>query len=123
METPTPQDSTIQAEYADGFILDETTLKDTSLYKDGANSFYDVLNKLPEAEHGKMVRFSVFWKNERHDVDWTTLPDNARPIRFRHGFSSLNVGTGETKSGWTGVDFGYQFTDEEGNHQEVRELR
>lgn len=117
-----PLDTSVQAEYEDGFILDETQNKDVSLFDGTHNTFYDILNKLPEAEHGKMVRFSVFWKDKRYDVNWKDLPDNARPIRFRHGYHHWHPdGTEET--GWSGVDFGYQATVDGKNVQEVQELR
>ena len=120
-----PLDTSIQAEYEDGFVLDETELEDVNPYTSEGNTFTAILKKHPEADHGRMVRFSCFWKDRRYDVDWTTLPDNARPIRFRHGFSTIDQATGDVlASGWTGMDFGYQFNDEDGaNQQEVLELR
>jgi len=116
-----PQDTSVQAEYADGYIHDETTLNDVSPYVEFKNIFDDILHKRPEAEHGPMVRFTAFYKNAKYDIDWTTLPDNARPIRFRDGASYLSGG--EEWSEWTGMRFGYQFNDETGkNIQEVQEL-
>lgn len=118
-----PIDSSVEAEYTDGFILGETAQSDVSLYEDGRNTFYDILEKRPEDDHGKMVRFSVYWKNNRYDIDWTNMPDNARPIRFRDGYHSRNMSTGDTETGWSGVRFGFQFNDESGkNHQEIQEL-
>jgi len=117
-----PLDTTVQAEYEDGFILDETELNDISPYNEGHNVLRAIIDKCPEEEHGRMVRFSGFWKNERHDVDWTSLPDNARPIRFRHGFITQSATGEELARGWSGMDFGYQYTDGE-NVQDVRELR
>ena len=122
--TKTPIDTSVEAEYEDGYVHSETELDDISPFEDGRNVFYDILEGRPEAEHGRMVRFSVYYQNQRYDVDWTQLPDNARPIRFRHGFSTLDVETGEViASGFTGVDFGFQWNDEHGqNHQEVLKL-
>lgn len=118
-----PYDSSIEAEYEDGYIHSETELDDISAFGEG-NVFTDILKKRLEAHHGRMVRFSVFWKNERYDVNWTELPDNARPIRFRHGYSMLNTATGEQISGFSGVDFGFQYNDSSGrNEQEIVELR
>lgn len=119
-----PLDTSCEAEYEDGYVHSETELDDVSQFEDGRNVFYDILERRPEADHGRMVRFSVFYKDQRYDVDWTTLPDNARPIRFRHGFSTMNAGTGEViASGFTGMGFGYQYNDETGaNHKEVIEL-
>lgn len=120
----TPLDTSVEAEYEDGYVHSETELDDLSPFENGRNVFFDILERKPEAEHGRMVRFSVFYQNQRYDVDWTTLPDNARPIRFRHAFSTMNMGTGEViASGFTGVDFGFQWNDEDGqNHQEILNL-
>lgn len=120
----TPLDTSVEAEYEDGYVHSETELDDISPFVEGKNIFYDILEKRPEAEHGRMVRFSLFYLNQRYDVDWTQLPESARPIRFRHGFHTVNLGTGETVDrGWSGVDFGYQWNDEDGsNHQEVINL-
>lgn len=114
-----PLDTTIRAEYEDGFILDETELGDANPYGEG-NTFTAVLNGQPEAEHGALVKFSAFWKNARYDVDWTQLPDNARPIRYRHGYI-VQMGPNAGESGWTGIDFGYQYNDEDGKNHEVKE--
>ena len=51
--------SHIEAEYKDGFVLSELDQDDKSIYEEGRNTFYDILNKLPEAEHGPMVRLSL----------------------------------------------------------------
>lgn len=119
----TPLDTSCEAEYEDGYVHSETELGDISPYEDGRNVFYDILERRPEGEHGRMVRFSVFYQDQRWDVDWTNLPENARPIRFRHGFSTLYVGTGEVDSGWTGMSFGFQYNDETGkNHTEIIDL-
>jgi hypothetical protein len=121
---PLPIDSSVEAEYADGYIHSETDLEDVSSFKLNANVFYDILNNLLEPEHGRLVRFSCFWKDQRYDIDWRDLPDNARPIRFRHGYSKMNMAGQILESGFSGVDFGYQWNDESGaNHQEVLELR
>lgn len=113
-----PVDTSVEAEYEDGFILSETEHQDVAQFGDG-NIFRDILLKRPELEHGRMVRFTVFYENARYDVDWTTVPDNARPIRFRHGFSTMDAATGEVlDSGWTGIDLGYQWNDEDGSNQQ-----
>jgi hypothetical protein len=118
-----PMDSSIEAEFEDGYILSETEVGDTNPYGEG-NTFTAILNRLAEADHGKMIRFSVFWKNQRYDIDWIQVPENARPIRFRHGYSTLHIATGDIESGFSGVDFGCQWNDESGrNQQEVIELR
>lgn len=117
-----PLDTSCQAVYADGYIHDETTLEDVSPFQENKNVFYDILEKRPEAEHGAMVEFSVFYNNQKHTVDWTQLPDNARPIRFRDGASTLDS-AGNVGFMWTGCRMGFQFNDESGkNIQDVREL-
>lgn len=119
-----PLDSSVQAEYEDGYILDETEAGDVNPFSGEGNTFTAILNKLPEADHGPMIRFSVFWKNQRYDIAWDQVPDSARPIRFRHGYSTMNVASGVVESGFSGVDFGVQWNDESGkNQQEVMELR
>jgi hypothetical protein len=116
-----PQDTSCRAEYSDGFILDETELSDTNPYGDG-NTLRAILNKSAEEDHGKMVTFSVFYKNTRYDIDWESLPANARPIRFRDGASYLGI-DGQESSEWTGMRFGFQYNDKDGkNVQQVEEL-
>ena len=118
-----PLDSTVEAEYEDGFVLSETDLEDINPYGEG-NTFTAILNRLPEQAHGKTVRFSCFWKDQRYDVDFAALPENARPIRFRHGYYTRSSDGSFEESGWSGVDFGYQANGSNGaNYQEVKELR
>lgn len=119
-----PLDTSCQAVYEDGYVLDETERDDVSSYVEGKNVFHDILNGLPEAEHGRMVEFSCFWKHTKYTIDWTALPDNARPIRFRHGFARMSVDGELQERGWSGVDFGAQWNDEDGrNQQHVEQLR
>lgn len=68
-----PHDTSVQAEYENGFILDETELNDVSPYNSQQNVFRAILDKSPEVINGKLVRFSVFWKDSRYDIDWTKL--------------------------------------------------
>lgn len=118
-----PLDTSCEAEYEDGYVHSETELDDISAFEDGKNVFYDILEKRLEPDHGRMVRFTVFYQNQRWDIDWTVLPDNARPIRFRHGFSTFNESGELVASGFSGMGFGYQWNDETGkNHQEIIEL-
>ena len=118
-----PLDASCQAEYEDGHILDETEHGDVSPYDPQYNILRAILNKDPEAEHGKMVRFSVFYKDRRYDVDWRGLPDNARPIRAKYMHFSKNMGTGEEKTWCSGLKFGYQYNLPDGtNVKEEQEL-
>jgi hypothetical protein len=118
-----PVDTSVQAEYLDGYVLDETEYDDVNPFGEG-NVFRAILDRTPEEEHGPMVRFSVFWDDQRFDIAWSELPDNARPIRFRHGYSTITAwGDAPIESGFSGVDFGYQYNDDTGrNVQEVINL-
>lgn len=117
-----PIDTSCQAEFEDGYILDETEHNDQPQFGEDGNIFRDILLKRAEPEHGRMVRFSCFWQDQRYDIDWTDLPDNARPIRFRKCYYSRST-DGAEEMGYYGVDFGYQYNDEDGkNQQEVLNL-
>jgi hypothetical protein len=118
-----PMDTSVEAEYEDGFVLSETEHDDVSPYTGVNNILNDILERRPEVEHGKMIRLSCFYRDMRYDVDWTTLPDNARPIRFRDGANHFDPATGDHWSEWVGCRFGYQYNDENGrNFKEVHEL-
>lgn len=126
-----PYDFSCEAEYADGFILSETNNEDQSAYDPieiidgvptGPNTFSDILKKHPEAEHGRMVRFSVFRDNRRYDVDWTNLPDNARPIRYRDRSSYLDALGNTGVTDWHGLRFGYQYTENGKSIKEIKEI-
>lgn len=120
--TKLPLDTSCQAEYEDGYIHDETQLDDVSQFVEGHNIFYDILHGLPEAEHGRMVRFSVFYKDQRHDINWADVPPGSRPIRFRDGMNT-RYPDGSMVYGFTAVRFGYQYTDKNNKNQQlIREL-
>lgn len=131
-----PIDTSCEAEYEDGFILSETEQNDQSAYipmeivimegkkiPSGPNTLNDILERRPEAVHGKMVRFAVFYNGARYDINWRDLPDNARPIRFRDRSSWIDDEGRTGVTDWHGCRFGYQYTDENGkNVQQVEEL-
>ena len=118
-----PYDSSIEAEYADGFILSEAEQNDVSAYSPGHNTFHDILNKLPEADHGKMVRFSVYHNGERHDVDWTQVPETARPHRLKYLERDHNLnGDFASEVRLMKTEFGYQHTTNGKNHKEFKDL-
>lgn len=120
MQLPIPIEGSCRAEYADGYIHDETALHDVGRFK---NVFNDILEGYPEEDHGKMIAFTVFYGDDAYRFDWTILPDNARPIRFKK--MEMDEKGGEIVAiRLMGVDIGYQFTDEKGeNIQDVMELR
>lgn len=108
----------VEAEYEDGYVHREDE-QDHSPYVQFKNIFDDILHKRPEPIHGKMVRFSLVLSEERHDVDWVGLPENARPVRFKHMEASFTPGGEVADKRIVGIDFGYQYTDGDGNHQEI----
>lgn len=144
--TKLPLDTSCRATYADGYVLDETELDDKwpeererevevldpttgeptgekKIEQYHINILAAIIEKLPEAEHGRMVLFSVFYRDARYDIDWSNMPDNARPIRFRDFKRSLNTATGEQKFWCDGCRMGYQYNDESGkNVKKVEEL-
>lgn len=127
-----PFDTSVEAEYEDGFVLSETEQNDRSAYiklelvdgvPTGPNTLNDIVNKRPEAKHGKMVRFSVFWKGERKDMMWAELPADARPIRLRDGTNVLDSNGQQTFGGFHACRWGFQYTDENGKNQQfIKEL-
>jgi hypothetical protein len=108
--------SYLEAVYEDGYIHSEKSLSDQSPYEADANVFSDILNKRPEADHGRLVELALFHDGSRYSVDWTKLPDNARPVRFKHMQAHFNQVTGPSEPELVGIDFGYQFTDNNGNN-------
>lgn len=114
-------DTYIEAEYESGFVLREDE-QDHSPYDPGKNIFHAILNGRPCEFHGKMIRFTLVTSEHTYDIDWTALPDNARPIRFKK-MERESVGGVWQEPRIVGIDFGYQYTDEHGkNVQEVINL-
>ena len=112
----------LEAEYESGYVHRETE-EDISPWKKDTNFFNDILEHRPEAVHGKMVRFALVGPEERTDIDWKTLPDNARPIYFRQmqHIKITDIEAGEATM--IGQTFGYQYNDAEGNnHKEIKEI-
>src|SRR4051812_17293379 len=100
-----PFDGSCQAEYADGYIHDETTCNDVSPYDPTRNILNDIIEKRPEAAHGRLVRFSCFYNNQRYDVAWDGLPENARPVRWKR-MEADSIGGEITEVRMTKVGFG-----------------
>ena len=116
-----PIDGSVEAIYEDGFVLDETEQNDIGIYTEG-NTLTDILSKIPEQTHGKMTAFSMYYKDNKYTVDWTTLPSNARPVRWKR-MEADQIGGNITEVRLVKVGFGYQFNNEKGeNVQEVQEL-
>lgn len=116
-----PIDGSVEAEYEDGYIHREDA-QDHSPFVSGKNIFDDILHRRPETGHGKMVRFTVFYKDHRYDINWTGLPDNARPIRYKN-MEMDKDGPEANIRRMVSIGFGYQYIDENGeNKQEIKEL-
>jgi hypothetical protein len=112
----------IQAEYEDGFILDETDCNDISPHDSKHNIFRDILKKWSEPEHGKMVRFTMFYNNKQYNINWVGLPDNARPVRYKN-IEQDSIGARIIETRLMKVGFGYQYTDKNGkNIEEIEEF-
>lgn len=106
----------IEAEYEDGYIHREDE-QDHSPYVAGKNIFSDILEQRPVPIHGRMVRFSLIKGIDQYNVDWLSVPDNARPIRFKHMEAVLRAEKITVEL--VGIDFGYQYTDENGKNQQT----
>lgn len=115
----------IEAEYTDGYVHREDE-QDHSPYVSGRNIFYDIVNQLPEPIHGPMVRFSLIDVDQRWDLDWTTLPENAIPIRVKYFSRDSIDGVWIEDARVVGIDFGYEYIEivdgEEHNVVEVVNL-
>lgn len=114
-------DYMLEAEYADGYVHRQDE-QDHSPYASGKNIFSDILYGRPVEPHGKMVRLSLVGPENTHNVDWSVLPDNARPIYLRHmSVDQVDGVLGQPHC--NKYEFGYQYNDEDGrNHKEVTEI-
>lgn len=111
----------IEAEYEDGYVHREDE-QDHSPFVSGKNIFDDILHNRPCSAHGQLIRFSLVTQEQRYDVDWKVLPENARPIRFKHMQATI-VGGIMGEPSLASVDFGYQYTNNDGeNVQEIVEV-
>lgn len=106
---------TLEARYADGYVHSELDHKDISPYLPGtANILNDILEKRPETTHGPLVRLTLLTPTGRHHIDWTKLPDNARPVRFIRFERDFRNGVWVGDARVIKVDFGYQYNDANG---------
>jgi len=115
----------LEAQYKDGYILSEKEQNDVSLFVEGKNTFYDILNKLPEVEHGLLVKLKLQLPNDKLEIDWTTVPDNSKPIRYKSYEQDTNVETGQVSPiRLMKIGFGYEYFDKKLNKnvQKVQEI-
>jgi hypothetical protein len=108
----------LQATYEDGYVLTEDET-DHSPFDSNKNIFHAILNSRPCGIHGKMTRLVLVCDVNTFVIDWTLLPDNARPIRFKN-MSRRFLGTMPIEEPQVNsTDFGFQYTSEDGNYQSV----
>jgi hypothetical protein len=111
----------IQAEYESGYCHTEDE-QDHSPFVRGKNILSDIIEKRPEAAHGKMVRFSLIGADARYDVDFRGLPASARPIYYRDMKATIDEYGNQTTECLKHY-FGYQYNDEQGkNIKEIQEI-
>jgi hypothetical protein len=125
----------LEAVFADGFKYLGNNA-DVSVVDPKRNVFFDIKEGL-HAQHGKLVKYTVhaLFKNAegnygRHDIDFSKLPDNAKPIWFikreaDFEFDESNGKIGKQLAPTRDIlyGFGYEFTDEKGELQkEIIEL-
>lgn len=111
----------LEAEYESGYVHREQP-EDHSPYVRGKNIFNDILEHRPEAVHGKMVRFALVGPEHTNTVDWTTLPDNARPI-YSRDMEQDSIGGEIIETRMMKQIFGYQYNNPDGkNVKEITEI-
>ena len=117
-------DTYLVATYEDGYTHDQRELNDTSLWEPKhRNTFYDIINGLPEPEHGPLQYLVLHTPKGVFTLDWQQLPPGAKPIFFKRMERDFNV------EGWTSeprvvaIDFGYEYVGEDGkNHKHVENI-
>lgn len=110
--------SYIEAEYENGYVHSDQ-FHDVSPFEHGRNIFFDILNKLPEQFHGPMVSWRLVTPEKTYTVNWREVPEGARPIRFKHMTHTWVNGESQGGPQVESIDFGFQWTDAEGKHEEV----
>lgn len=99
----------IEAEYDDGFILNQIKNEDKALFSKPGNTFTDILNFAPVKYHGKMIRFSLYHKGRRHDINWRMTPFGAKPFILKTMASSIGNPYLGTLGNLQKIEFGYEF--------------
>jgi len=97
----------LHATYEDGFVLLEDD-SDVSPYDEGYNVFHAIANSRPCAEHGQLVEFALIGEDRSTIVDWTKVPEGARPVRERH-MEMTQVGDVLGDPVVVGITFGYEY--------------
>lgn len=100
----------LKAQFFDGFVVTEDE-QDRSHFDVDRNVFFDILNKLYVPQHGIMTELALVTPEHIFTIDWAVLPDNTRPIRFKHMERDSVDGEWTSEPRIMGVDFGYQYTE------------
>lgn len=112
----------VEAEYESGYVHREDE-QDHSPFVRGKNILFDIINRYPEKAHGKMVRFSLVGANgDRYDIDFSKLPDNAKPIYYREMQLQRNFSTGEQNLSCLKHYFGYEYKKGKEKVKEIQEI-
>jgi hypothetical protein len=82
--------------------------RDQSPYDEGRNIFHAVRESRACAEHGPLVEFALIGLEQTYIVDWTTVPDGARPVRERH-MQMTQVGDVLGAAEVVVMTFGYEY--------------
>ena len=113
----------LEAEYESGFVLTEDGA-DHSPYDPGRNTFHAILNDRPTLHgHGPMVRFSLIGAEMRYDIEWTTLPPDARPVYYRQMQRAFRIEDGWQPAACISHHFGWRGTVDGHATEEITEIR
>lgn len=92
----------LKAEYDDGTVITDL---------DYAKAWHDI--QVAQHEGRKLVKFS-FVTDQEHSIDFTKLPESARPIHYVIRSFTMNHATGERVDHPNRHFFGYQHRNTEG---------
>ncbi|HPF30956.1 MAG TPA: hypothetical protein PLO25_01425 [Candidatus Saccharibacteria bacterium] len=112
----------IEAEYESGYIHREDE-QDQSPFVRGKNILHDIVNHYPEKAHGKLVRFSLIsTSGKSYDIDFKSLPKNAKPIYYRQMQLERNLETGRQNLSCLKHYFGYEYKNNKEKVKEIQEI-
>jgi hypothetical protein len=111
----------LKATYQDGFVLLEDE-HDQSPYDEDRNVFHAIAHSRPCAEHGELVEFALIMADRTHVVDWTSVPEGARPVRERH-MQMQQIGDVLGTATVVQITFGYEHDEDGTVVRDVIEVR
>lgn len=114
----------LEAEYQDGYKHNQRDLRDVSLYMPGKSVGYDIRTHQPAADHGPLVKVTLYHPGGEHTLNWAALPEGAKFIFFKHierRFNAEQMWLEEPRI--VGIDFGYEYKGEDGKtHKHVENI-